>query len=169
MSKVNRGGSRHKKQKKIGNTGGKREFIVKEEENEHYGVVLAALGNCRFSILCDDETTRVCKLGNTLKKQYDIHVGLLVLISLVSDADEKGYIIHAFIGKEVKKLYKMGNLNYPFLLEKMSVHISTSEGGIEFGEDGETRMGYVNGELVEISSSEEEDDKKDDDFDIDDI
>jgi initiation factor 1A len=177
MSKVNKGGSKHRKQKKVENIG-KRELIVKEEENERFGVVLSALGGCRFSVLCDDNITRVCKLGNTLKKQVDIYVGLLVMIAVISEgtseeSDKKGFIIHGYTNREAKKLVKMDVLTNKEIISKLNVHISTAgeDDAVEFGyeEEPEVKKGYINGKLVELSSDEEEDDKKDDDFDIDDI
>lgn len=175
MSKVNKGGNKHRKHKKIENVE-KRELIIKEEENERFGVVLSALGGCRFSVLCDDDITRVCKLGNTLKKQVDIYVGLLVMIAVISEgtseeSDKKGFIIHGYTNREVKKLVKMDILTNKEIISKLNVHISTTgeDDAVEFGyeDEPEVKKGYVNGKLVELSFDEE--DKTDDDFNIDDI
>lgn len=172
MSKVNKGGNKHRKHKKVDNVG-KRELIVKEEENERFGVVLSALGGCRFSVLCDDNITRVCKLGNTLKRQVDIYVGLLVMIAVISEgtseeSDKKGFIIHGYTNREVKKLVKMNILLDKQIISKLIVHVSTSEEGdaVEFGyeedDEEEVKKGYINNKLVEVSSDEE-------DFDINNI
>lgn len=176
MSKVNKGGNKVKKQKK-GENISKRELIVKEEANEFYGIVTSALGNCRFSVLCDDSVVRVCKLGNTLRKKMDVYEGLLVLIGVISeniteDTDKKGFILHGYVAKEVKKLIKDGEIESKEILDKLSVRITGGgdDDAFEFADEiAEPKTGYMNGKLVEISSDEEEEKTKDDDFDIDDI
>jgi translation initiation factor 1A len=81
MVKNTTGGSKHKRSKNS-NTKSKRTIIYPDNKETLFGHVIRSLGDCRFSVLCNDGVNRNATVRGKLYKNTYINNGDLVLVSL---------------------------------------------------------------------------------------
>jgi initiation factor 1A len=81
MVKNTTGGSKHKRSKNS-NTKSKRTIIYPDNNETLFGHVIRSLGDCRFSVLCNDGVNRNATVRGKLYKNTYINIGDLVLVSL---------------------------------------------------------------------------------------
>jgi translation initiation factor 1A len=112
----NTGGKKHKRGARP--TGGKRELIIKEEQQE-YGLVDKMLGDMRCLVMCSDSTTKVCHIRGKFKRRVWINVGDTVLISTREFEDEKADVIHKYSPEEAEMLKYNGEFD-PSLYKNLS-------------------------------------------------
>ena len=107
-----KGGKKYKRQKKT-TDGPKRQIRFKKEDAEIYGVVIKALGSCRFRVHCCDGKERLGQLRAGMKKSVRITKDDWVLVGLrtFETSDEKCDIICKYFPDEVTILKRNGELN----------------------------------------------------------
>lgn len=98
--------------------------ILKEwkDGSEIYGIVTAALGDCRFIVHCEDKVERQVLLKGSFRNRVRINVEDSVIVSLRVEFDrlstlsdgkmERGDIIWKYYPKEVAILISNGKIQY---------------------------------------------------------
>lgn len=98
--------------------------LLKEwkEGSEIYGIVTAALGDCRFIVHCEDKVERQVLLKGSFRNRVRINVEDSVIVSLRVEFDrlstltdgkmERGDIIWKYYPKEVAILVSNGKIQY---------------------------------------------------------
>jgi translation initiation factor IF-1 len=115
-------------QKKHNRNRGLQELIIASEDNEYYGQVENALGECRFQVkILENDISIVAKCKGTLthgpgrkrvsKEDY----------VLLQKYDNKYYIIHKYSIDESKKLTKMGEFKTIKLTNKSDIVFDTAD------------------------------------------
>ena len=92
MPKNKIGGSKHKKAKNYIESNS----IRYKENHENYGKVIRILGNCRFTVLCDDGLERLSIMRGKFKKRKFINLNDIVLLEIWDFQDDKSSIIHVY-------------------------------------------------------------------------
>lgn len=98
--------------------------LLKEwkEGSEVYGIVTAALGDCRFIVHCEDKVERQVLLKGSFRNRVRINIEDSVIVSLRVEFDrlstltdgrmERGDIIWKYYPKEVAILISNGKIKY---------------------------------------------------------
>jgi initiation factor 1A len=98
--------------------------VLKEwkDGSEIYAIVTAALGDCRFIVMCEDKVERQVLLKGSFRNRVRINVEDSVIVSLRVEFDrlstltdgklERGDIIWKYYPKEVGILISNGKINY---------------------------------------------------------
>lgn len=107
-----KGGKKHKRQKKNKDEPDKRNLIQKQEGME-YGIVIKALGSCRFTVNCCDGAERLAQLRTGDKKKFRIMKDDWVLVGLrdYDTFDKKCDILCRYFPDEVRQLKNLGEIN----------------------------------------------------------
>jgi translation initiation factor 1A len=116
MTKNTGGGKKHKRGARP--TMGKREIIIKEDQQE-YGLVDKMLGDMRCLVLCSDSTTKVCHIRGKFKRRVWINPGDTVLISTREFEDDKADVIHKYNPDEAELLKLNGEFD-PSMYKNLS-------------------------------------------------
>jgi len=89
---------------------GTKEVLFKEDDVHHYAMALKALGDRRFSLLCDDGTERIGKLRGNMRRSQFVGTGTIVLVAERMEGDMKVDIFHKYPDVHVKMLRRYGEL-----------------------------------------------------------
>ena len=85
----------------------KRKLELADEEEQVYGFVEKALGNCYFNVKCSDGKTRRCKVRS---RRLRIKLNNYLIISLRDFDDKNADIIHRYDDDEVNELKRLGKI-----------------------------------------------------------
>ena len=92
----------------------KRKLELADDE-QVYGIVEKALGNCYFNVRCSDGKTRRCKVRS---RRLRIKLNNYLIISLRDFDDKNADIIHRYDNEEIIELKKLGKLETLLKKEK---------------------------------------------------
>lgn len=112
MPKNVKGGSKHKKQKNNTNDDYMEEIIYKNGEEQDYGKVDKLLGNCRVSLLCNDNENRIGIIRGSMRKKQWINVGNIVIYTKRLYEKDKVDIIHVYNNNILKMIESKLDLNF---------------------------------------------------------
>ena len=91
-------------------TSAKALVLAEESEDQTYGVVVKALGDRHFTVSCQDNRVRLCKVRGKMKNRQFVKENDVVLICTRDFDDKTGDIIDVYSGDNVRSLKKMGVL-----------------------------------------------------------
>lgn len=97
-----------KKDKRIKNNHGgfqNKPLILADSEQE-YGLVKKALGDCRFTVQCQDGIDRLCHVRGSMRKKIYVKEGDFVIISKREFQDGKADIVHVYNNDHVRMMKK---------------------------------------------------------------
>ena len=116
MGKNIKGGSKHKKYARVRDTTEKLDIkMLQKEPGQEYAFVVNVLGNCRFELLCYDETTRLGCLRGKMRKRVWVNKNDCVLVGLRDFQDEKCDIIKKYTETQLQFLIKKKELKSEFV------------------------------------------------------
>ena len=120
MPKNLKGGSKHKKMKNTTNIDeiNNEHLILKNGVNQDYGKVEKLLGNCRVSLLCNDNEIRIGIIRGNMRKKQWLNIGNIVIYSIRIYEKRKVDIIHVYNNSVLKILEKDMNLNFSIIGEE---------------------------------------------------
>ena len=99
------GGKKFKQNKSSHQTFSAKNMAIKEEIDEHYGIVTKSLGNCRFMVQVLGKTSSIlCTLKKSIRKKMYICAGTLVLLIVREYQPDHGDIIYPYDQEEVHLL-----------------------------------------------------------------
>ena len=145
MPKNKIGGSKHKKAKNYIESSS----IRYKENHENYGKVIRILGNCRFTVLCDDGLERLSIMRGKFKKRKFINLNDIVLLEIWDFQDDKSSIVHVYNEDNIRKLRKTNNFPKTFYEEETDI------------EDNYSSFNIINYESDIEEDEEDEEDKED--------
>ena len=124
--------------KHIKNTGGTKELVIKNKDEE-YAELLNAKGDARFEVkLISNGFTVIAKIRGALIKgpnKQKIEKGSIVLLQRdMATYDEKYYIIHKYTKDNIKSLKKSGELATYTLVEE------ETDNNVVFDDDVENKQ-----------------------------
>lgn len=90
---------------------GTKEVLFKDDESHAYAIALKALGDRRFSLLCDNGKERIGKLRGSMRRSEFVGPGTIVLVSERMEHDSKVDIFHKFPDTHVRMLRRYGELD----------------------------------------------------------
>lgn len=105
-----KGGKGHKRAKSNNKGDASNHELTFKTDGQLYAVVLKAMGDCRFSLQCEDGLTRVGHVRGCMRKKVWIASGDTVIACLREFQDEKCDVIHKYTSGEVRKLKAYGEL-----------------------------------------------------------
>lgn len=115
----------------------KRQLIFKESGQE-YAVVIATLGNCRFSVLRTNTDTKKLKedLAHLPKKlkRIPVRVGTYVLVNLRPYQEGKVDIVYVYFPAEVRKLMAYEEIPLTMITEENSQEEEEEDDPVAFTE-----------------------------------
>jgi translation initiation factor 1A len=82
--------------------------LIFKDDMQCYGMVLATLGDRRFTCTCSDGKERLCKIRGKFRGRLYIQLHDILLISLREEEPEKADIIQKYQPQEVHELKKHG-------------------------------------------------------------
>ena len=94
----------------------RRELLMRDSDDQVYGVVTAVLGNGRFSVeLVGDDmppprAVMQCRVRGKMRRREWVNSGDVVLVARREFDDDKGDIITRYLPHEVAQLKKYGEL-----------------------------------------------------------
>jgi len=97
---------------------GTKEILFREDPNHKYAITIRALGDRRFSLICDDGRQRIGKLRGNMRRSEFVGPGTVLLVSDRMESDTKVDIFHKYPDTHVKMLtrYKeLDDLNREYL------------------------------------------------------
>ena len=116
MGKNIKGGSKHKKYARVRDTTEKLDIkMLQKEPGQEYAFVVNVLGNCRFELLCYDETIRLGCLRGKMRKRVWVNKNDCVLVGLRDFQDEKCDIIQKYTETQLQFLIKKKELKSEFV------------------------------------------------------
>ena len=109
MPKNKGSGGKKFKKNKVGTSS--KAFVMREDEDEYYGIVTKTLGNCRFivNIICK-KTEIMCTLKKSIRSKMYICHGVVVLLSVRSYQQDHGDIIYSYDNEETRALVEHGEI-----------------------------------------------------------
>ena len=111
MPKNTKGGKGHKKGKNKTNVSQQdKKLVLKDTQDQNYGVVIKALGSMRFNLLCTNDKVVQALARGKFRKKIWINVGDLVIFSSRDTADDKVDIIHKYNENQAKEVKQKENL-----------------------------------------------------------
>lgn len=118
MTKNKKGGSKHKKYKRVRNNPSNNKVklndIVKVFGQE-YALITDVLGSCKFKLRCYDNKDRLGCLRGKMRKRQWVKKGDIVLVGLRDFQDCKCDIIHLYKQEEIEILIKISEINHLFI------------------------------------------------------
>ena len=121
------GGKKHKRSAAKNHNSGVQELIFKEDGQE-YAQVQDPLGNCRFSLQCQDGKSRMGTVRGKLHKKIWIARGDVVLVGLRDFQDDKCDIIHKYNNDEAIDLRKYEEITFQAEMDE-----DQEDNGFSFG------------------------------------
>jgi translation initiation factor 1A len=82
----------------------------KKVNGEVLGTVTKMLGGSRVTVLCQDNTTRMCRIRGKMKKRTWVRDGDTVIVTPWDIQDEKGDVVWRYTGPQVDWLSRKGFL-----------------------------------------------------------
>lgn len=152
-----KGGKKYKKGKSFQSTN--RNLVLKENDSEELGQIIAVKGSGRFDVECCDGVTRLGIVRGALRKRLWINLHDMVLTSLWEFEDKKCSIIHKYDENEISKLRKLNQIPKNYRLKSEDQYETFHEDIVD--SDDEVKR--------EIPDSESESDSELDDIDLDEI
>jgi initiation factor 1A len=86
---------------------------LREDEDEHYGIVETILGNGHFYVICDDDVKRLCRIGGKFKKRRRdnlvvkngfVLIGIYGFETEIKDKIQKCDLMETYTDTELKRL-----------------------------------------------------------------
>ena len=161
----NNGGKRYKKGKNGGGDGSVAMIDIKEEEGQMVGRVLKSVGDRRFTVYCNDNKERLCRLCGTIRKNEWIDKGALVLISKreMNEGNEENklgdilQLIDQSLHGKIKKLPGMNSILFKDIENQDIIKVRKD---IADGKDGDDDFFLRTGEEDEDDEEDDEDEKE---------
>ena len=148
-----KGGSKHKKYKKVRNNDPVKvniRDIVKSEDQE-YAYIVKILGNCRFEVECFDKKRRLAHMRGKLRKRAWCVTGDIVLIGLRTFQDDKCDILHKYSSDEIELLIHTNNITESFAKEGQSMTKDASN------DQGQQEISFISGFDSDSDDNNQED------------
>ncbi len=152
MGKNTKGGSKHKKQKRVrvGTDNVKIDIEqIKAAELQEYAYITAILGNCRFNVQCHDDKPRLAHMRGKLRKRAWCNKGDLVLIGLRSFQDDKCDILHKYNEDEIALLINKKCISESFAKDGKAL--------LNVSQNTEQEISFVNDDMFGDNSSDDSD------------
>lgn len=89
---------------------GTKEVLFRDDPSHKYAMTLRALGDRRFSLLCDDGKERIGKLRGSMRRSEFVIQGSVLLVSERMESDSKVDILHKYPDTHVKMLTRYKEL-----------------------------------------------------------
>ena len=140
------GGKKHKRSAAKNHTSGAQELIFKEDGQE-YAQVKDPLGNCRFSLQCQDGKSRMGTVRGKLHKKVWIARGDVVLVGLRDFQDDKCDIIHKYNSDEALDLRKYGEITFQAEIDE-----DQEDNGFSFGLSDEEQDQHISDTDLDIDN-----------------
>jgi len=133
-------GGHRKGRKKIRDTGGSKDVLLRDDDAQQYGQIVKVLGGGRFTAHCFDGQPRLCVLRGSMRRggiQNRVGLDDIVLVSLRDYQDGKADIVHRYTLDDARKLKMMGELpaNAALGASGMGVGSSTDDATLTTGAD----------------------------------
>lgn len=111
----------------------KRELFLKEQlPGTVYGLVIRALGECKFTVNCFDDMERMCQLRKSVKRS-NVSVDCIVLVGTRDFDQTKGDIVYVYTYEEAQKLKSMQEIP----------NVSVSQTNFASDDDGDEKQNEV--------------------------
>ena len=101
-----KGGKKHKRGGKKNNFNDTK-LILKTEDDMKYGKAITVLGNCRFTVLCEDGSELLGILRGSMRKRAWINKDSIILVSTREFERGKCDIIHVYSDSDTSQLKKI--------------------------------------------------------------
>jgi translation initiation factor 1A len=79
-------------------------LVTRSNDEEMYGQVSQAVGNCNLKVRCHDGLERVCHIRGAIQKKERIRVDDYVLVNIREFQKGKGDIIHLYAPENIRQL-----------------------------------------------------------------
>ena len=83
----------------------------RKDQRELLGTVTGMLGGSRVTVVCMDNTTRMCRIRGKMKKRTWVREGDTVIVVPWEIQDEKGDVVWRYTGPQTDWLGKKGYLD----------------------------------------------------------
>ena len=161
----NNGGKRYKKAKNGGGDGHVAMIDIKEEEGQMIGRVLKSVGDRRFTVYCNDNKERLCRICGSIRKHEWVENGSLVLISKreMNESNEENklgdilQLIDQSLYGKIKKLPGMNSILFKDIENQDLVKLRKD---LADGKDGDDDFFIRTGEEDEDDDEEDEEKEK---------